>query len=184
MDWYLVVKFVHVVAAMAWLGGGLAMLVATSLVARDPDPAARLRFVSLMNALSLPLFVPSAMTVLVSGLAMCWLWVGLAEAWLVLALAGIAVSICIGAGFIKPVGERIVERAALEGVSRTVVSDMDRLARIGRFDYALMLSIVALMVFKPGWQDTAILFALGLLVSFAAALFLVPRRSAGIHVAV
>ena len=177
MDWYTTVKFVHVVAAMAWLGGGLAMLVASALVAGDPDPSARLRFMGLMNRLALPFFIPASLTVLLSGLAMAWLWVGFSEAWLVLALAGIAFSIGMGVGFIKPVGERISARAASEGASPPVVADLDRLTRIGRFDYSIMLAIVALMIFKPGWQDTTMLFALGLMIVFAAALFLIPRRA-------
>src|SRR5688572_26141766 len=102
MDWYTIVKFVHIVAAMAWLGGGLAMLVASALMARDPDPSARLRFMGLMNALALPFFIPSSSIVLVSGLVMAWLWVGFADAWLVLALVGIAFSVGMGVGFIKP----------------------------------------------------------------------------------
>lgn len=177
MDWYLVVKFVHVVAAMGWLGGGLAMLIAGTIASRDPDRTAVLRFMHMTNALALPLFVPASMTVLVSGLVMAWFWVGFSDAWLVLALAGIAVSMAFGIGFIKPVGERIAERAAKEGMGPAVTADTERLTRVGRFDYAIMLCIVALMVFKPGWQDTAILFALGLVVAFAGALFLVPRRS-------
>jgi uncharacterized membrane protein len=165
MDWYLVVKFVHIVAAMAWLGGGLAMLIASALLARDPDFSARLRLMDIMNRLALPLFMPASITVLVSGLVMAILWVGFSDAWLVLALAGIAASIGLGVGVIKPTGERIAERAAKEGGSPAVRADADMITRIGRFDYAIMLAIVALMVFKPGWQDTAILFALGLLLA-------------------
>lgn len=177
MDWYLVVKFVHIVAAMAWLGGGLAMIIGTALLARDADFTARLRLLDLMNRLALPFFIPASTAVLVSGLVMAALWVGFGDAWLVLALAGIAVSLGIGMAVIKPVGERIAARAAKEGASPAVLADADLLTRISRFDYAIMLCIVALMVFKPGWQDTAILFVLGLIVAFAGALFLVPRRS-------
>jgi uncharacterized membrane protein len=177
MDWYLVVKFVHIVAAMAWLGGGLAMIIGTALLARDTDFSARLRLLDLMNRLALPFFIPASTAVLVSGLVMAALWVGFGDAWLVLALAGIAVSLGIGMAIIKPVGERIATRAAKEGASPAVLADADLLTRVSRFDYAVMLAIVALMVFKPGWQDTAILFALGLVVAFAGALFLIPRRS-------
>src|SRR5690606_11280444 len=95
---------------------------------------------------------------------------------LVLALAGIAVSIGLGIGFIKPVGERIEARAAKEGASPAVLADAARLTRVGRFDYAVMLAIVALMVFKPSWQDAGTLLALGLLLALAAALFPIPRR--------
>ncbi len=178
MDWYSVVKFVHIVAAIGWLGGGMTMLISGVLARRDPDRMAVLRFMRTMNALALPLFVPASMTVLISGLTMAVLWVGFSAAWLVLALAGIAVSLGMGMGFIKPVGERIEARVAKEGLSEAIVGDVDRLTRIGRFDYAIMIAIVALMVFKPSWQDTSLLFGLAIALAFAAALFLIPRGGA------
>jgi uncharacterized membrane protein len=183
MDWYLVVRFIHIVAAMAWLGGALAMLVASALAARDPDFGARLRFMAMVNALGLPFFVPASMTVLVSGVVMAALWTGFSQAWLVLALAGIAVSIGIGVGFIKPVGERISARATVEGASPAVRADIDLMTRVTRFDYAIMLAIVALMVFKPGWQDTATLFALAVLIAGSAAILFTPRRSRAVSMA-
>jgi uncharacterized membrane protein len=183
MDWYLVVRFIHIVAAMAWLGGALAMLVASALAARDPDFAARLRFMEMVNGLALPFFIPASMTVLASGLAMAMLWTGFSDAWLLLALVGVAVSIGIGVGFIRPVGERIAARAAVDGVSPAVRADIDLMTRVTRFDYAVMLAIVALMVFKPGWQDTATLFALAMLIAGSAMIFLLPRRSRAVSMA-
>ncbi len=177
MDWYLTVKFVHVAAAMAWAGGVLTMLLITLILARDPDLAPRLRFVALMNRLSPSFFAPASTTVLVSGLVLGFLWTGFSEAWLALGLAGMAASIGIGAGVIKPVGERVTARARAEGASPAVLADIETIARVGRFECAIMMAVVALMVFKPGWQDTPMLFALALLLAVAGALFLIPRRS-------
>lgn len=177
MDWYAIVKFVHIVAAMAWLGGSLAMLIASTLAATDEDPGALLQVMKMMHGLALPYFIPSSTAVLVTGLAMAWFRLGFGDAWLVLALAGVAVSIGIGMSVLKPVGERIAARAEPEGTSPAVMADARRIMRFGRFEFAVMLAVVALMVFKPGWQDTTILLALGLPVACAAAVFLIPRRS-------
>lgn len=183
MDWYTLVKFIHIVAAMFWLGGGFAMLVLGEKALRGNDPAEMLRFMRTINGLALPLFIPASLTVLVTGLTMATLWLGFSDAWLVLALAGIAASLGIGMGFVKPVGDRIEERGQRDGASPAVMADANRLARVGRFDYAIMLSIVALMVFKPSWQDTGVLFTLGVLLAVAAALFLVPRRGRAVAAA-
>lgn len=183
MDWYTLVKFIHVVAAILWLGAGFTMLVMGGKAARDPDRAEVLRFMRTINGLAPVLFIPASTTVLITGLTMATLWLGFSDAWLVLALAGIAVSIGLGMGFIKPVGERIEALAAKEGASPAVMADAALLTRIGRFEYAVMIAIVALMVFKPSWQDTGILFTLGLLVAVAAALFLIPRRGRAVAAA-
>lgn len=183
MDWYTLVKFVHIVAAIFWLGGGFAMLMLGEKAIRNPDRTEVLRFMRTMNGLALPLFIPASLTVLATGLTMATLWLGFSAAWLVLALAGIAASLAIGMGVVKPVGDRIEARAEHEGASPAVMADAHRLARIGRFDYAIMMAIVALMVFKPSWQDAGFLFALGLLLAFAATLFLIPRGGRAIAAA-
>lgn len=184
MDWHTTLKFAHIVAAILWLGGAFAMLIAGMLVAGSPDRTGLARYLSMMDALGARLFMPASMSVLATGLAMSWLWFGFAEAWLSLALAGTMACSFIGMLFIKPAGRRIRRRVDAEGASKAVMVEMRGLTRIVRFEFAIMLTIVALMVFRPAWQNTATLLALGLFLGLAAALLLFPRRPGAAYAAV
>jgi len=73
-DWLL---FLHVLAAMVWVGGGVMLAVLAARVVRDPDPGAVGRFTGSLRVLG-PLVLAPA-TVAVLGLGM-WLVVD-SEAW-------------------------------------------------------------------------------------------------------
>jgi uncharacterized membrane protein len=73
-DWLL---FLHVLAGMVWVGGGVMLAVLAARVVRDPDPGAVGRFTGSLRVLG-PLVLAPA-TVAVLGLGM-WLVVD-SEAW-------------------------------------------------------------------------------------------------------
>lgn len=176
MDWYSIVKFLHVTSAIVWLGGGFLLIVLGIRAQRSGDPQAMMYHLRNTAALGAILFMPASLATLLTGLALAWLWTGFADLWIVIALAGAASTFLTGALFIKPVGDRIAAMMDKSGVTPAVLQEGGRLLRIAKFDYAVMLVMIADMVLKPTGSDPAILGAMAAVVVVGALVFLVPRR--------
>jgi uncharacterized membrane protein len=73
-DWLL---FLHVLAAMVWVGGGVMLAVLAARVVRDPDPGAVGRFTGSLRVLGPLVLAPATVAVLGLGI---WLVVD-SEAW-------------------------------------------------------------------------------------------------------
>ena len=179
MDWYSTVKFLHVTAAIIWLGGGFMMIVLSTRTERSGDSQAMLMNLGNMAALGNLLFMPASIATLASGLVMAGLWTGFSDLWIIVGLAGAASTFVTGALFLKPAGDRIAAMAARDGATAAVLAEGGKILRIGKFDYTVMLVVIADMVMKPTWGDHAILGAMGAVISLGALLFLAPRRVSG-----
>ncbi len=142
--------FVHILAAMIWVGGGILLTLVTARAQRERDIAFRLRFTR-VTAMVGPISGISAMVVLLAGVGMVLIndaWT-VSQTWIWLALVLFTTSILVGAGYFSRADKRIL--AAHEAGN---LEEADRLTRqmliVSRADIALLLVIVELMVFKPG----------------------------------
>lgn len=172
MDWYSIVKFGHVICALIWVGGGFAMMLNGVLAVRAGDEEAAMRAINLSSDLGGRLIVPASMLTLVFGLVMCWFWVGFTELWIVIGLAGYAATFLIGLFYFKPTSERVAALVARDGVTPAALADGKAMLKVARFDYAVMLIVVADMVFRPTFADTALLTTMAVvLLAGAAAAF-------------
>ncbi len=177
MDFALLIKFSHVSAAMVWLGGGLAMIMAAALLGPNARPEQIMTVIRMVSFIGPRLLMPASIATLLSGL-----WLALYggygwPAWLILGLAGIAFTAVFGALVLGPTSERAVRTATRLG-DDAAMGDARRLIRLGRFDYVVQFAIVFLMVVKPDWSEVQLLALLGLAVLAGAALTLRPSRSA------
>ncbi|HVG48778.1 MAG TPA: DUF2269 family protein [Rubellimicrobium sp.] len=177
MDPYHLLKLLHIGAAIVWIGSGLGLLVLFAAAEQWHDEVDVLRVIKGASILGPTLSVPAALASLVTGLGLVWGGAFDWEAWLVLSMIGVAAVIALGAGVVGPklewatlVWERNDDMAAALACGRQAM-------RIARLDQVLQFAILALMVTRPGWEDTATLGGLGLLV--VAAGLLVLRRAPG-----
>ena len=144
-------KFLHVTAAVLWVGGGFAMILASCLLASHASAQAQLAFVRVTALLGLRFFVPLSMVTLASGVALLFLdgW-----GWQPFTVLGLAVM-----------------TGQTHGVS-AALPQVRRIRRLAIADYAVQFAIVFVMVVKPGWDDVAVFSGLvivvGLAVMFAA----------------
>lgn len=172
MDLYSVVKFMHVVAAVLWVGGGFALMLLAVRADRAGDTQGMLQVMRSIGELGNRLFMPASLATLVLGLIMCWFWVGFRDLWILIGLAGYLATFLIGTLVFKPTADRMGEMIAREGVTPAVLEQGRRILKVARFDYAVMLVIVADMVLKPTPSDLPILaamaavFGLGLWAAF------------------
>lgn len=175
MDWYTILKFLHVVTAMVWVGGGFLLALVAIRAERADDREAMLVNMRNTGKLGNLVFMPAALLTLASGLLMCWFWVGFSDPWIVIALAGYATTFVIGAGIMKPTSDRLAAQVERDGMNAPAMAIGRRMLQIARFDYTVMLIIVAAMVLKPTLDDIAILAAMAAVLVAGVVLFLVPR---------
>jgi uncharacterized membrane protein len=150
---YNVLLFVHIVAAIIWIGGAITTNVLASRAVRSGDPTRMVIFAREAEWVGQRIIAPTAVVLLAMGLAMVAVNDGwtIGQAWIILALLGFGLTFLAGALFFGPesgrIGKGIDQRGAEDpGVQRRI----RRIVAVGRFDLLLLVLIVAGMVFKPG----------------------------------
>ncbi|MDC9824161.1 DUF2269 family protein [Devosia sp. ZB163] len=171
MDLYTVFKFLHVVTAIAWVGGGITMfaLALMALARGDEDMASQA--VKHVAFLGTRWFVPASILTLVFGLIMTFLGGLWGEAWIILGLAGFASTFFTGLLGLKPLSEQI-EMLHIAGAHDEARPLEARIMQLSKFDYTVMAVVIADMVFRPAWNDLITLSLMAIVVAGGAVLFL------------
>lgn len=172
MDAYSVFKLLHVLCAIAWVGGGLTLLVSAILNIRDSGPDAAIRASQMMGSLAMRWFLPASALTLVFGLIVAFLGNLWSEAWVILGLCGFASTFLTG-HFVLRVKAQRMGRLMDEGRSAEAVAEGMALLRVSKFDYTVILLVVADMVLKPAWSDLAVLAIMAAVLAAGAIGFLV-----------
>ena len=166
MSRYELYLFVHIVAAIAWLGSGLLLQILAARADRTRDEAGLKRIADDSAALSFTLFIPASLTVVAMGLLMVFdgPW-GFGDLWVTLGLLGYLATFLTGILVMKPGSEKIAELMEREGPSspRAMLETRKLLAK-GRVDTLVLYLVVAIMVLKPTGDDVGLLVVLAALV--------------------
>jgi uncharacterized membrane protein len=154
MDGYEVMKTIHVLAAVVWVGGGVTTQVYAARIRSQQDPVKLASFAKDIEWVGLRVYTPASLIVLLLGIGMVLESSGppdFSDLWIVLALVGIGFSIVIGAGYLGPtsgkLGTLIVERGPEDVEAQQMLA---RILVVSRVDLAVLLLIVVDMVVQPG----------------------------------
>lgn len=177
MDWYSIVKLLHVVSALVWVGGGLMLALMGTRAAMAGDLAATAQAMKTTGEMGGRVMMPASLLTLVFGLIMCWFWVGFSDLWILIGLAGYFTTFLIGTFVFKPAGDRMAATIAKDGITPALMVDGNRILRVARLDYAVMLVVVTDMVLKPTPADTGILAAMAVILAIGAAAAFVSLSS-------
>lgn len=179
MTWYELLLFVHITAAVIWLGGAFTFQMYGAVVRHGGDPEEIARFAGRAGHLGERMFVPASLLVVLAGVGLMidgnWDW---DQLWVVFALVTFAASFVTGLFVIAPMAKRIpvVGPTTLAGQSL-----IRRLFIVLRIDLVYMYAIVFAMVVKPTTDDGwTIAIVVAVLVALTAG-FLAPLRSTGVQ---
>lgn len=169
MNWYLILKFIHVAGVISWLGGAGALVFAATISHTFEQ---RKSAIAIVTFLSPRLFIPALGVVLLSGGTLWWVGALTFDAWVAYGLTGILITGTLGVALLGPEAERISKLIEANAPQQEIATRTTKLLRMAQADMVVLASIVVVMVTKPSWSDTGSLFALIAVVIAAAAFFL------------
>ena len=173
MDFYSVFKLLHVLCAIAWVGGGLTLMAASILASRANNDAGLMSGLDVMNRLGKTWFVPASLLTVVFGAVTATFGGMWTEPWVILGLAGFASTFLTGLLLIEPEGRKIGGLIEAGDMAGAVVQGK-RLLTIGQFDYCVMIAVIIDMVMKPGPTDFVVLAVMAAIVVAGGIFFLRP----------
>jgi uncharacterized membrane protein len=175
VTWYEFLLFVHITAAVIWLGGAFTFQMYGFVVRRGGDPEEMARFAGRAGSLAERMFVPASLVVILAGIGLMiegnWDW---GQLWVIFALVTFAASFLTGVLVISPMAKRIPVVGPTTPAGQALI---ERLFTILRIDLCFMYAIVFAMVVKPTTDDgwTIAIAAAALVV--LTVVFLAPLRS-------
>ena len=151
MSLYELLLFVHVLAAIAWVGGVLVVLVTLEVARRSGDRAHVVKALHYDDRLGLIFYVPAALLVLAAGagLVLEGPW-SFGDGWVLAGLGLLVASFAVGFAFFLPFGKRLAAAVEAHGAeSDTVAAEVDRIRLVTWVDIALLAAAVFVMTTKP-----------------------------------
>lgn len=174
MDWYSIFKFLHVGAAVIWIGGAFVMIMLGIKADRAKDDVELVGVVRQVAWAAERIYVPASIATLVFGLVAAWLGGLWAHLWVSLGLVGVVITIGLGVGVLTPRAKKAEAGYKSGGVSAGVVAISREILTIAKFDAVLLFTVIADMVLKPEIDDWITLAVMAVVLVAAAALWLTP----------
>lgn len=148
---YRLILFVHVAAAIVWLGGAFYLQVQVQRVRKRSNPAELAAFGRDAGDIGEKVFMPASIVVLLAGIYLVidgdW---GFDHFWILSSLVVIIASAVVGATFLGPEGKRIGELVELRGAEDPEVQQrIERISLISRIELVFLFIVVFNMTYKP-----------------------------------
>jgi uncharacterized membrane protein len=151
-------KFIHVLAAVVWVGGGIFVQIYATRLRRADDPDRLARFAKDIEFFGAKVFAPISGLALLMGITMVLYspFIFWSETWIVVGLVGFAATFITGMFFLGPESGRISKAFDTEGaVAPAVQASIKRIFLISRIDAVVLVLVILDMVFKPGSKGLA-----------------------------
>jgi uncharacterized membrane protein len=152
VDLYDLLKSIHVLAAVIWVGGGFVLQFFASRVDRAGDQVQMANFGENAEWLGTRIFMPASIIVLLSGI---WAvseggW-SYTDFWTLWGFFGVLASAVIGAAYLGPESGRLAKLIAERGQDDPEVAQRrSRIFLVSRIELLVLLSVVVVMTIKPG----------------------------------
>lgn len=172
MDLPTATALLHIAASLVWVAGGVATVLTGILRKARASADEQVAQLQSLTFLGVYLFFPAMILAVGSGLAMVVTSPHGWQPFAVLGLIGVAATLAFNALILHPTGRRAVAVAKDRGTI-AALTELKRFSRLAKFDLALRVSVVAVMMIKPDWTDYGSLgvlvaiLAIGAVVSFA-----------------
>ena len=152
MTYYELIVFLHVLSAIAWVGGGMIMQMLSLGAKRAEDPAAQMHYGRQAEEMSRRYFMPASFAVLGFGI---WATIigpwSFGDLWITLGLVGYALSALIGMAGLGPLAKRAQKLTEERGpMDPVVLHTRRRMERLTRLDLVILVAVIFDMVVKPG----------------------------------
>jgi hypothetical protein len=159
MSRYEFLLFLHLSAAIVWIGANVLLQILGTMTERAHDDVTFAKLFSYTAELGPKLFVPAGLLTVLFGIGMVadgpWTFDML---WLVLALIGFAAAFGVGVAVFKPESERIAAMIERDGgMTAESTAAARRFVTLTRLDLVVLFVIVFDMAVKPTADDVGAL---------------------------
>lgn len=150
---YNTLKFIHLAAAIAWVGGGAFVQVYATRVSKQNDPKKMAGLAADLEVLGKTYLTSASLLVFVAAVALVayapqW---NFTDTWILIGIGGYAATLVTGAGFIGPEAGRLSKLVGERGPEDPEVQRrIRRIFAISRIDIVVLTLVILDMVFKPG----------------------------------
>jgi uncharacterized membrane protein len=173
VSWYEFLLFVHISAAVIWVGGATMMQFFALRAMRASDPMRLAEFGQDVEWIANRVLIPSSALAFVSGV---WIVIdsdfwGFGDDWIVIGLILFAITFLAGALYFGPETGRLGKLAESEGPTSPVFqARLQRQLALTRADLMVLFLIIFDMTTKPEWGDLSLWVAIAGLAALAAIL--------------
>ena len=143
---------IHVLAAVIWVGGGLAMHILGRRVLKRGDPREIFEFSKEINTVAMRLYAPTSLILLIAGILLVnEAGYEFSQLWITLALIGWAFSFIVGVGYYGPQDKKLQALVAADGPAATgIVENVRQALFVNQIEQLVLFLIVIDMTTKPG----------------------------------
>ena len=146
-DWLIAI---HILAAVIWVGGALAVQLLASRTKATTPPAELASFAQTVDFVAPRTFIPASLTLIVTGIILVSRDVFELQTWVVIGLVVWTVSFISGAGFLGPQTAKFGKELEEHGPTPGVMKRLDTIMLISRIELVLLVLVVLDMSLKPG----------------------------------
>jgi uncharacterized membrane protein len=149
--WYGVLKVVHVLAVVVWIGGATALAMIVARLARTRDRAALASLLAASMRYGQMVAGPSSGLVLLTGIAMVIVGkLGFQSLWISWGFAGILVHFIFGATILRTRAMALAQAVSATPADEARIDAAAARLRVANAIYLLvMTSVIVVMVLKP-----------------------------------
>lgn len=151
MTGYRIALFIHVLAAIVWVGGGIMaqMLIHRTQKAGDPKMMGALG--QEIGHIAERVFTPASVIVLLAGIYMVLeADIGFSTPWVAIGLIGLIATVIMGVFYLGPQSKKMGALMAEHGpTSPEVGAQANRLIMAARIDVMVLVFVVFAMTYKP-----------------------------------
>lgn len=143
---------IHVLAAVIWVGGGIAMHILGRRVLKRNDPQEIYKFSGEVNTVALRLYAPTSLVLLVAGILLVnEAGYEFSQAWISIGFLGWAVSFLVGIGYYGPQDKKLQALVAADGPTAPgVVANVRQALIVNSIEILILVLVVIAMTTKPG----------------------------------
>jgi uncharacterized membrane protein len=142
----------HVLAAVIWVGGGVAMHILGRRTLKRGDNDEILAFSKEVNLVGLRLYAPVSLILLVAGILLVdEAGYDFDQLWISLGFLGWIVSFVVGVGYYGPQDKRLHALVAADGPTAPgVVANVRQALLVNSIEILILVLVVVVMTTKPG----------------------------------
>jgi uncharacterized membrane protein len=147
---YTLLKFLHIVGAIGWIGGLVTFTLLSARIAREQNQAVLEALTRLMRINGMTIIGPASGLTLIAGIVMIAVSGLGVPLWVIWGFTAIIVSVVLGVALIGRTSKELREVAAAAKPDEPRLSVLQRrLVVLNTLNVLVLLSAVGAMVFKP-----------------------------------